>query len=69
VTTHNSGRTRGYQRDRMIEEELKLLREEVARQDKLDAWSHDSDCACWACIGRLQASVVQAYVRRMREVS
>lgn len=44
--------------------ELKLLHDELKRQDTLNHWGHDSDCACWSCIGKLQASVVQAYVRR-----
>ncbi len=49
--------------------ERELFRQEIERQDALDPhdpFNHDSDCACWACIGKLQGSVVQAYVRRMR---
>jgi hypothetical protein len=47
--------------------ELKLLHREMQRQERLSVADHDSNCACWGCIGRLQASVVQAYVRRMRK--
>jgi hypothetical protein len=67
MTTHNSGRPPAFRRDLINQRELELLHREMARQDNLDSWGHDSGCACWTCIGRLQASVVQAYVRRMRE--
>jgi hypothetical protein len=63
--THNSGRISAFRRDLINQRELELLRREIARQNALDIGGHDSDCACWACIGRLQASVVQAYLRRM----
>ena len=57
---------RGLMGDAKARWELKLLRDEIKRQDKLSHWDHDSDCACWSCIGKLQASVVQAYLRRMQ---
>lgn len=47
--------------------ELELLRKEIERQDNLNPLNHCKGCACWSCIGRLQASVVQAFVRRMRD--
>jgi hypothetical protein len=66
MTAHNSGRVLAFRRDLINQRELELFHREMARQDNLDGWSHDSGCACWTCIGRLQASVVQAYVRRVR---
>jgi hypothetical protein len=49
-----------------FEQELDLLRREIDRQHQLDPSSHDSDCACWACIGQLQAAVVQAYIKALK---
>lgn len=61
-------RGNGAIRSAMIRRELWLLRKEIERQDALDWSSHHRDCACWECIGRLQANVVQSYVRRRREL-
>ena len=65
VLSYN-GRTSRPAWERRVEYEHKLLLREMERQDHLSPNMHDSDCACWTCVGRLQASVVQAYVRRMR---
>ncbi len=62
---HNTGRVSAFAQERRNAYELKLLHREMQRQERLDWRYHDSDCACWECIGRLQANVVQAYVRRM----
>ena len=54
-----------WERKRAIDRNNREWDEEIKRQN----WHayHPKGCACWGCIGRLQASVVQSYVRRMRE--
>jgi hypothetical protein len=42
------------------QEELRLLREEIAHQNKVAiSDKHSRWCACWRCIGRLQAWVIE----------
>ncbi len=44
-----------------VKQELRLLHEEMARQERQEwKWGdHDKDCACWRCIGELQAYVME----------
>jgi hypothetical protein len=50
-------------RDILVGRELELLRQEIARQDR-HAGLHNKWCACWRCIGRLQAYVINTRLGR-----
>lgn len=65
MAKHNSGWMTAYAWK--VEYERKLLVREMRRQDYLSPFDHNSGCACWSCIGRLQASVVQSCLRRNRD--
>lgn len=44
-------------------QELRLLRAEIERQDR-QGGLHDRWCACWRCIGRLQAYIINTRLGR-----
>jgi hypothetical protein len=50
-------------RDIVVRRELGLLRREMARQER-QGGLHDKWCACWRCIGRLQAWIINTRLGR-----